>query len=145
MEFTNAATSLAKSLVKSAELADMINHKNIFVFDIKGRLSTDENKKILDALMELKDTLPSLSPLESFSLAIDSQLMKLISQDKSSSKIMYTHWVKSNAKLAKTLLATRIRSAKNEKHQGCQTYKAEGAFGQSAHEEEGSGRRLERD
>ncbi len=63
MEFTNAATSLAKSLVKSAELAEMTNQKSIFVIDIKGRLSTDENKKILDALMEVQETLspPSLN------------------------------------------------------------------------------------
>ena len=97
MEFTHAANMFAASLLMTAELAEMAKQKSIFVLDIQGRLDTFKNKKVLDALMEVQSTLPTLSQLESFSLAADSHLMKMISQDKSSSKILYTFWVKSNA------------------------------------------------
>ncbi len=60
MSFKTAAIAAAKSVLKSAELAEMTNQKNVFAFDIKGRLSADKNKKILDGLAEVQYTLPNL-------------------------------------------------------------------------------------
>jgi hypothetical protein len=113
MNFQTAGTAAANGLIRTAELAEMIEQSNLFMFDNKGRLSAQRNGRMLNVLQGLQDELPSISQLEVFVKAIDTHLLMVISKSKSS-KIMYKQWVRNNAKLGKTLLGTMKRSAKKQ-------------------------------
>ncbi len=112
MSFKEAAIAAAKGLVQTGDLQEMIEQRNLFMFDNKVRLSTQKNHKLLDVLKRLQDDLPSIAQLDIFVKTLDTHLLMVISKNKS--KILHKQWVRANAKFAKTLLVTMKRSAKKQ-------------------------------
>ncbi len=111
-EYKNAANAVANDLIKTPDLQEMKSQGNLFMFDNKGRLSTQKNERLLNALKGLQGELPSIANLDLFVQTVDTHLLMVIS--KKTNKILYKQWVKFNAKAAKTLLITMKRSAKKQ-------------------------------
>ena len=101
MSYKDSGTAAAKDLIGTPELQEMIEQSNLFMFDNKGRLSTQKNKKLLSALQGLQDELPSIADLDLFVKTVDTHLLMVISQDRNKSKQLYKIWVKTNAEFAK--------------------------------------------
>ena len=109
MNYKDAGIAVANDLIKTAELQEMIDQSNLFMFDNKGRLSTQKNEKVLNALKGVQGKLPSIANLDLFVQTVDTHLLMVISKNKS--KILNKQWVRSNAKWGKAMLATLKRSA----------------------------------
>ena len=140
MNYEAAGIAAANSLIKTAELQEMIDQSNLFMFDNKGRLSTQMNKTLLNALNDVQDELPSIANLDLFVQTIDTRLMMVVSKNKP--KILHKQWVRSNAKWAKAMLATLKRSALKASTRTSKPKKQGGGFGQTAHEEETGNHRI---
>ncbi len=66
MSYKEPGTAAAKDLIETPELPEMIEQSNLFMFDKKGRLSTQKNHTLLSVLKGLQDDLPSIGQLELF-------------------------------------------------------------------------------
>jgi hypothetical protein len=109
MNYKDAGIAVANDLIKTADLQEMIDQSNLFMFDNKGRLTTQKNERLLTALKGVQGELPSIANLDLFVQTVDTHLLMAISKNKS--KILYKAWVRSNAKWGKAMLATLKRSA----------------------------------
>ena len=85
MSYNDAATAAALGLVQTSELQEMIAQSNLFLFDNKGRLSSQMNHKLLNLLNEVQTEIPTIYQLEDFVQIIDSHLLMVVSKKKTMS------------------------------------------------------------